>query len=81
LTYFVSFFSQLSSKNFMAAKTPTQGSPPSGHKAPFPQRFSKKPHTAGSSGPHPGELLPYKHPTGDAKMALADFFQLMIFKR
>lgn len=58
----------------MATKTPKQGPPPSGHKAPFPQRFSKKPHTAGSSGPHPGELLPYKHPTGDARMALADFF-------
>ena len=38
---FRSFFSQLSSKNSMAAKTPTRGSPASGHKAPFPQRFPK----------------------------------------
>jgi hypothetical protein len=58
----------------MAAKTPTQSSPRSGHKAPFPQRFSKKPYGAASSGPHPGELLPYTHPEGNAEMALSDFF-------
>src|SRR5262245_24363684 len=41
--------------------------------SPFPARFANRPRSHGN-GPHPGELLDFKKPTGNASIDLSDYF-------